>query len=134
MSDSTNESGKARWIDQRVEELIGYLLRAGVILSAAWVLAGGIFYLLKYAGSMPEYQAFRGEPSDLRHISGIVHDALALDPHGLIQLGLLCLIATPVARVAFSVVAFLVERDWLYVAVTLVVLALLLWSLTGVHI
>jgi uncharacterized membrane protein len=134
MPDSTNQSAKTRWIDQRVEELIGYLLRAGVIFSAAWVLSGGIFYLLKYAGSVPAYQAFHGEPSDLRSISGIIHDALALDPHGLIQLGLLCLIATPVARVAFSVVAFFIERDWLYVIVTLIVLALLIWSLTGLHV
>jgi len=51
--------------------------------------------------------------------------------HGIIQLGLLLLIATPVARVAFSVVAFAAERDWLYVAITLIVLAILIYSLTS---
>jgi uncharacterized membrane protein len=49
----------------------------------------------------------------------------------LIQLGLLILIATPIARVAFSVVAFLYQRDWMYVAVTLMVLGLLVYSLFG---
>jgi len=49
----------------------------------------------------------------------------------LIQLGLLLLIATPVARVAFSVVAFAMQRDRLYVAVALIVLAVLMYSLMG---
>jgi uncharacterized membrane protein len=49
----------------------------------------------------------------------------------LIQLGLLLLIATPVARVAFSVAVFAMQRDRLYVVVALIVLAVLMYSLTG---
>jgi uncharacterized membrane protein len=64
-------------------------------------------------------------------MSGIVRDALTLRGRGIIQLGLLLLIATPVARVAFSVAAFAFQRDRLYVVVTLVVLAILLYSLTS---
>jgi uncharacterized membrane protein len=74
-----------------------------------------------------------GEPTDLRTVSGIVEDALAFQGRGLIQLGLLLLIATPIARVAFSVAAFAVQGDWLYVVVTLIVLAVLMYSLTGGH-
>ena len=51
----------------------------------------------------------------------------------MIQLGLLVLIATPIARVAFSLVAFALQRDRIYVIVTLIVLAVLLYSLTGGH-
>jgi len=72
-----------------------------------------------------------GEPTDLRSVSGIVKDALAFRGRGLIQLGLLVLIATPVARVAFSVAAFAMQRDRLYVVVALIVLAVLMCSLTG---
>jgi len=50
---------------------------------------------------------------------------------GLIQLGLLLLIATPMARVAFSVIGFALEKDWLYVGITLLVLALLIYSLSS---
>ena len=50
---------------------------------------------------------------------------------GVIQLGLLLLIATPIARVAFSVVGFALERDRMYVVFTLIVLAILLYSLLG---
>jgi uncharacterized membrane protein len=79
------------------------------------------------------YGVFQGEPEELRTVSGIFHSALALHGRGLIQLGLLILIATPIARVAFSVVAYLYQRDWTYVVVTLIVLGLLVYSLLGAH-
>ena len=120
-------------MDRRAEVAIGWLLRTGVIVAASVVLTGGVFYLAHAWSSPTHYGMFRSEPGDLRHISGIVRESVALHPAGIIQLGLLLLIATPVARVAFSVWAFAEERDWLYVAVTLLVLALLLFSLAGPH-
>jgi uncharacterized membrane protein len=119
------------WNDVRIEHTIGNLLRAGVILAAAVVLAGGVLYVARYGGQKPQYGMFRGEPSDLRNVSQIAGQAISLHSRGLIQLGLLILIATPVARVAFSVLAFAAERDWLYVVVTLIVLAILVYSLTS---
>jgi len=117
--------------ERRFEILIGQLLRAGVVLAATVVLAGGALYLAKFGGVRPDYRIFRGEHTDLTSVSGIFHDAVALHGRGLIQLGLLLLIATPVARVAFSIGAFASERDWLYVLVTLVVLAILIYSLSS---
>lgn len=119
--------------DRRVDEIIGTLLRTGVILAASVVFVGAIFYLARYGGGPTHYGVFQGEPTDLRHVSAIFRDALALHARGIIQLGLLILIATPVARVAFTVFAFAYERDWTYVIVTLVVLALLLYSLGAWH-
>jgi uncharacterized membrane protein len=119
--------------DKRVEEIIGALLRTGVILAAFVVLVGGIFYLARYGSLLPHYAVFQGEPSDLRQVPAIFRDALALHARGIIQLGLLLLIATPVARVVFTVLAFAWERDWTYVVVTLIVLALLLYSLGAGH-
>lgn len=119
------------WTDLQVEEWIGNLLRAGVTLAAVVVLFGGIVYLARHGYAAPQYHVFVGEPTDLRTISGIMKDLLAFQGRGLIQFGLLLLIATPVARVAFSVVAFAIERDRLYVVVTLIVLAILTYSLAG---
>ena len=122
-----------QWTDQYVDELIGNLLRAGVTLAAAVVLFGGTIYLVRHGLAAPQYQVFVGEPADLRSVSGIVRDALPLRGRGLIQLGLLLLIATPVARVALSVVAFAMQRDRLYVVIALIVLAVLMYSLMGGH-
>ena len=118
------------WTDERVEGVIGILLRWGVLLAAAVVLAGGAIYLVRHGSTIPDYRVFRGEPSDLRNVSGIITDAVSWHSRGLIQFGLLLLIAVPVARVAFSVVAFALQRDRTYVVVTLIVLAVLLYSLT----
>jgi uncharacterized membrane protein len=116
------------WGDKQFELIIGRLLRFGVILAAAWVLAGGIHYLVQYRDAKSDYRAFHGEPADLRYTHEIVQEALQLNARALIQFGLLLLIATPIARVAFSVVGFALEKDWMYVGITLVVLTLLIYT------
>jgi uncharacterized membrane protein len=119
--------------DQQVDEIIGTLLRSGVILSAAVVGLGGIWYLIQYGTTVPNYHIFRGEPKNLRSIGAIVSGVAGFECRGIIQFGLVLLIATPVARVAFSVAAFALERDRTYVAITLIVLAVLLFSLLITH-
>ena len=122
---------KADWTDASVGGMIANLLRGGVILAALVVLIGGSVFLSRNGTVHANYQVFSGEPTDLRHWRGIVHAALAGRGRGIIQLGLLLLIATPVARVAFGAFAFAIERDWLYVGITLFVLAVLMYSLLG---
>jgi uncharacterized membrane protein len=119
--------------EKRMDEIVGRLLRTGVILAAAFVVAGGVVFLARHPEPVTNYHVFQGEPEELRTVPGIFHEALALRGRGLIQLGLLILIATPIARVAFSVVAFLYQRDWTYVVVTVIVLGLLVYSLLGGH-
>jgi uncharacterized membrane protein len=117
--------------DEKLEQVLGNLLRAGVMVSGAVVLAGGVLYLLRHGSAVPHYRTFSGVPSDLRQVRGITSAALALQGQGLIQLGLLLLIATPVARVVFSLVGFALQRDRTYVVVTLIVLAVLLFGFAG---
>jgi len=119
------------WTDKTVEDVVGNLLRIGVLLSAAVVVVGGGIYLVHHGFEPADYRVFHGEPNELRHVIGIVGSAATLHGRGIIQLGLLLLIATPVARVAFSVFGFLEEKDRMYVAFTCIVLAVLLYSLVG---
>lgn len=117
------------WNDDRVQQLIGRLLRWGVTISAAVVLAGATFYLARHGTTRPDYSQFRGEPATLHSPTGIIGGVFHGSSRDWIQLGLLLLIATPVIRVAFSVFAFLVEGDLLYVGVTMVVFTVLIYSL-----
>jgi uncharacterized membrane protein len=119
--------------DRRMESIIGAMLRVGVILSTVFVLGGGILYLIQFGAGRPEYGTFHGEPDWLSSVSGIVPGALEFDARSLIQLGLLLLIATPVARVLFSIFAFAAQRDRTYVAITLIVAGVLSYSLFGEH-
>jgi len=119
------------WNDTRIELIVGVLLRSGVILAAAVVLFGAVLYLVHHGHEIPNYTAFHGEPESLKSPVDIFHGVMGLSARAIIQLGLLLLIATPVARVLFSAIAFAIERDWMYVGITLIVFVVLMFSLFG---
>lgn len=119
-----------QWSDRRVERIVGTMLRTGVLLSAAVVVVGAIMFLFQHGGDSFDFKTFPEKiPVETATLGGILKDAAALHSRGIIQLGLLLLIATPVARVLFSVFAFALEKDRVYVAITTIVLAILLYSL-----
>jgi uncharacterized membrane protein len=115
--------------DRRLETTMGSLLRIGVLLAAGLVTIGALIYLAQHYADPVHFRSFKLESSDLRTVAGIVRLSAHLDSSGLIQLGLLLLIATPVARVLFAVIGFAMERDRLYVVVSAIVLAVLVASL-----
>lgn len=115
--------------DEQVETLIGQLLRAGTLLSCFVTFVGIVQYLLRYSSETVNYRAFHPADGKLLHLGELIPNAFHGNPIAIIQLGILLLIATPVARVAFLVGAFALERDRLYVAVSGLVLAILLYSL-----
>ena len=121
-------SNEPRWVDH----LISYVLRGGVTISVAVVLTGVIITFLHH----PDY--FRSRPalgaltnpgtSYPSTVGAVIEGVRARNGQSIVTLGLLMLIATPVARVAVSIAVFVIERDRLYVVITAVVLALLLLS------
>ena len=115
--------------DMDIELVIGYLLRYGVISASVLVMAGGIVYLFRHGHQLPSYRAFLGEPDKMRKPLLIWEAVLRGEGRPLIQLGLLILIATPIARIAVSVIGYLLERDWLYTVLTVIVLGMILWNL-----
>jgi uncharacterized membrane protein len=117
-----------QWTDQRIENWVGIMLRTGVMLAAAIVLFGGVLYLVRNPGPRQDYKHFTAEPAHLISFSGIMHGVASMDAESIIMLGLLVLIATPVARVGMCIVGFLFERDRLYTVVSTVVLLILLYS------
>ncbi len=109
--------------DERLDSMIAKLLRGGVMLSAALAFSGGVWYLAESGHGMVHYGRFKAG------VRGLGAVAQLPGPQALILVGLLLLIATPVARVACSLVAFALERDRIYVVCTLLVLAVLLYSI-----
>lgn len=115
--------------DTRIEIWLGNLLRAGVILSASVVLAGAAWYLTRHGHETPGYHSFQMIPANSEHLPAVLAGVARGSSRSLIQLGLILLIATPIARVVFSLFAFLHERDYLYVGITAIVLCVLVFSL-----
>lgn len=108
---------------------IAVILRCGVIVAAAIGIVGGILYLSQHFAETASHSIFLSETTNLRTVTGIVATATTGNSLGIIQLGILVLIATPVMRVALSLFLFISQRDKIYVAITSIVLLLLLYSL-----
>ena len=119
--------------DQKMEVDIGHLLRTGVLIAAMVVFVGGVLYLNQNRGPRPDYATFHGVAAGLRSPAGVIRQLPTGDSNAIIQLGLLLLIATPIARVAFAAFGFSAEKDWLYVVISLIVLAVLTYSLLASH-
>ncbi len=117
--------------DRRLALEVGGVLRLGVIVSGTVILLGLVPYLVREGGRHADFHVFRGEPAAFRSVGGTLRDAAQADPRGVMQLGVLLLLATPFARVVLCLVEFARARDRLYVGVALVVLLALLWGLLG---
>lgn len=120
-----------KWGDKDMQVIIGNLLRGGVLLATAVVAVGGVVYLYRHGAELPEYKTFHGQPKTFRTFSGIVGGVFDWRGRAVIQLGILILIATPVIRVGFSIIGYLIEKDYLYTAVTALVFAIILFSMFG---
>jgi uncharacterized membrane protein len=117
------------WNDEQMRIIMGSLLRIGVVSSAIIVLLGGILFFIQHPGETFDYNIFKGEPARLKQIQTILRETIELRSRAVIQSGILLLIATPLARVLFSLLGFIAEKDWIYVLITLIVLIILGLSL-----
>jgi uncharacterized membrane protein len=120
----------SRPTDQDLDVSVAAMLRFGVTLSALVVLIGGLMYLRHPWSPIPVYSQFKTAGPSLCTLSGIFHSAAHLDAKSVIQAGLVLLIATPVARVAFCIIGFARQKRRLYVLVSTLVLIILTYSLT----
>ena len=114
----------------RTELLISYVLRYGVLLCLAVIGVGLTARLLLPGNAGVIHALVNGlNPGDYRPPStaqDLLRGALQFQPDVVIALGLVMLISLPILRVALTTVVFLVEKDWAFFAITLVVLTVLL--------
>jgi len=120
---------KSFWKERDVELYIGKMLRYGVALASIITVAGGIVYIFQHPHEQPNFNTFIGAPEYLRKLSTIIPGLLRFDGLAIIQLGVVVLIATPIMRVAFSIIAFAIEKDKMYILITCIVLAIILGNM-----
>ncbi|WP_316820808.1 DUF1634 domain-containing protein [Pedobacter gandavensis] len=124
--------GKIKKItDYDMEQLIGQVLRYGVITSGMVAIIGGIWYLFQNGSAIPNYREFNGEPAGYTSLPGIIEGLKNGSAKEIIQLGVVILIATPILRIVFSLFSFILEKDKLYIVITLIVLVIILFSMFG---
>jgi uncharacterized membrane protein len=124
-----------RTADEKLQLLISLTLRVGVLSAATMGLAGGILFFASHPQAA-DFHAFRGASMPFSAPSAIFRQAfqtpgepLSLRGLSIVQVGILLLLATPVIRVVFSVVGFALERDRVYVLITVLVLLVLTLSI-----
>ncbi|MFO0859362.1 MAG: DUF1634 domain-containing protein [Phycisphaerales bacterium] len=111
-----------------LEASLATLLTAGTALAALVLIIGIAWYLTRDHATVLNFRVF--EPHAKGSVFSVVGGAWTSGA-GLMQLGVVLLILTPIARVFFTLVAFLIKRDWMYVVVTAIVLGALLYGLFG---
>jgi uncharacterized membrane protein len=116
-------------VSASTEVLLARVLHIGTLLAAFVIACGGIAYLAQHGGETPHHANFQGEPKELRQVTGIMREAASGNARGILMLGLLLLVATPVARVAGALITFAIHRDYVYVIVSMLVLAGLLYGM-----
>ena len=118
-------------MDSGLRRGIYLILRIGVIISALLILFGGLLFILRHTSEIPSFKTFSGQPERLRNVETIINEAVQLRGRSVIQLGILVLIITPVLRVIFSFIQFIIHRDWRYTCITALLMVILLYSLFG---
>ena len=118
--------------DTDIEKIIGLQLRYGVVIASLTVLIGGIIYLFQSGqAGIPPYHLFIGEKAGYTTVVQITNGVGNFKAKGIVQLGVLILIATPILRIFFSLIGFILEKDRTYVLITFIVLGVMMFSIFG---
>ena len=113
--------------------LLGRVLRAGTIISVSIVFIGGIIYLYRHGQSVADYSVWNGVPVFIQHAGSLVNGAFDFRGQAIIQIGIILLVATPIMRVIFSTIGFVLEKDYIYTGISILVLLIILASMISGH-
>ena len=119
---------------RKVEVAISLVLRIGVVLSVLIIVAGLGLTFAHHSDYLPiqghfSYKKLTSGTTSFPHsFASLGHSIAQGEGRGIVVLGVLLLILTPVSRVAVGVLSFLYEKDPPMALVTLYVLAVLVAS------
>lgn len=113
--------------DKDLQSFVGNLLRWGVIVAMVIVIAGLVLYLFQYGRTTADYSVF--DPNATFRLHDFYNTLKTGDSKAIMQLGVIALIGTPIARVLFTMVGFWLEKDRLYTFIAFLVLCIIAYSL-----
>lgn len=117
--------------DVDLNRSVGNLLRLGVVLSVVTSLVGFV-KLFTEGFKMPKYKMLKMGDSSEKVWGSFWNSLCKGEGMAIIQLGILLLILTPLVRIIFALIGYLKEKDYIYVVISLIVLAIMTVSfLTG---
>jgi uncharacterized membrane protein len=118
--------------DEQIQNALARVMLSGVMVAAAIMGAGLIWFLATHDGLPPGDHIFSGEPKYFDNPVSMILRAFEPGQVGrrrsVIMIGVVLLLINPVVRVAFAAFGFAAQRDRLYTNISLLVLAVLLFS------
>ncbi|MDQ6469751.1 DUF1634 domain-containing protein [Flavobacterium sp. LHD-80] len=113
------------------QAIVGNLLRYGVWISLSVAFIGGIVYLMHHGSDIEDYSVFKENDRNIFEvIADVYRGVIQGNGEFLIFFGIILLFLTPVFRVLLSLFSFLIERDYLYVVITLIVILIIITSIS----
>jgi uncharacterized membrane protein len=118
--------------DAQLQNSLARVMLTGVLVAAAVMGAGLIWFVATHEGMPPGDHLFSGEPKYFENPVSMLERAVSLKAIGhrrsLIMIGVVLLLINPIIRVAFAAVGFAAQRNRLYTVISLAVLGVLLLS------
>ncbi|WET03141.1 DUF1634 domain-containing protein [Flavobacterium sp. YJ01] len=129
--EKSNMVQEEKFGEKDFQTIIGNLLRYGVWISLSVAFIGGIVYLMNHGSQIEDYSVFKENDRNIFEvIAAIYQGAIQGDGASLIFTGIILLFLTPVLRVLLSLFSFLLEKDYLYVGITLIVILIIIISIS----
>ncbi|WP_289658807.1 DUF1634 domain-containing protein [Flavobacterium panacagri] len=129
--EKSNMVQEEKFGEKDFQTIIGNLLRYGVWISLSVAFIGGIVYLMNHGSQIEDYSVFKENDRNIFEvIAAVYHGAISGDGASLIFTGIILLFLTPVLRVLLSLFSFLLEKDYLYVGITLIVIVIIIISIS----
>jgi uncharacterized membrane protein len=113
--------------DMDLQAFISNLLRTGVIVAMTIVVIGLVMFVIAHGSQPAVYNNF-----DATHVfsfSSFLDSLLQGNSSAIMELGVMVLIATPVARVLFTMIGFWLEKDRMYTVIAFLVLCIIIGSM-----
>lgn len=114
------------------EEIMSWILTTGMLISLFLVILGGIMYLIQY-GNEPLNIKLLQANHDYTTLKQIWQGVYSFSPFGIIQLGVIVLVATQVARVGLLIWFYTLIRDYGFALISVFILLIILYSFFGRH-
>jgi len=129
--EKSNMVQEEKFGEKDFQTIIGNLLRYGVWISLSVAFIGGIVYILHNGSQIEDYSVFKENDRNIFEvIAAIYNGAIQGNGESLIFTGIILLFLTPVLRVLLSLFSFLLEKDYLYVGITLIVILIIITSIS----
>ncbi len=120
-----------KFTDKDLQIIIGNVLRYGVWLALTVALIGGFILLLSSPEQTIDFQNFTIRDNNLFEVfNTIIAGVEQGNGEAIIFLGIIFLFLTPALRLVLSLISFFLEKDRLYIFITLIVIGIIVLSVS----